>query len=54
MGKPYCMPFCFARCVNSVHGVCVWMVTILQIETFVAFNFDPSLIARLITDSDLD
>ena len=31
-----------------------YMVTILHIETFVTFDFDPSLISRLITDSDLD
>ena len=29
------------------------MVTILHIETFVTLDFEPSLISRLITDSDL-
>ena len=30
------------------------MLTILQIETFLTFDFDPSLTSGLITDSDLD
>ena len=30
------------------------MVSILHIETFVTFDFDPFLISRLITDSSLN
>ena len=30
------------------------VVAIVHIETFVTFGFDPSLISRLITDTDLD
>ena len=31
-----------------------WIVAIFHFETFVNFDFDLSLISRLITDSDLD
>ena len=41
------------ECVDGVQCVCALMVTILNIETFVTFDFGPSLISRLITDSDL-
>ena len=36
----------------GVQFVC--MMVVFHIETFVTFDFDPSLISRLITDSDLD
>ena len=42
------------KIVDGVHLVCMQMVAILYIETFVTFDFDPSLISRLITDSNLD
>ena len=41
-----------AGCVVGIQCVC--MLTILYIEMFVTFDFDPSLVSRLITDSDLD
>ena len=42
----------FIRCVDCIQHVCAWMVALVHIETFVIFDFDPSLISRLITDSD--
>ena len=54
-GKPYCMRlFYFGWCIVGVQLICVMMVTILYIKTFVAFDFDTSFISRQITDSDLD
>ena len=39
---------------NSVQCVCACMVAILYTETSVTFHFDPSLISKLPTHSDLD
>ena len=39
------------RCIVCV---CARMVAILHFETFVAFDFNPSLTSKMITDSDLD
>ena len=44
----------FVWCVDGVQRVYVLMVTIRHIETFVTFDFDPSIISRLITDSHLN
>ena len=49
-----CISFFFVGCVDSVLHVCAQMVAILHIETFVTFDFNPSLISKLITDSNLD
>ena len=48
------MCFFFVGCVDGVQYVYVLMVTILDIETFVTFDFDLSVTSRLITDSVLD
>ena len=48
-----CVSF-YVGCVYGVQCACSLMVTILHIETFVAFEYDLSLILRLISDSDLD
>ena len=45
---------CFVGCVNGVQRVSARMVAILNIEIFVTFDIYPSLITRLITDSNLD
>ena len=47
-GKSYCMCFFF---LSDAH-VFARMAAILHIEIFVTFDWDPSLISRLITDSD--
>ena len=46
--------FFLVWCVDGVQCICALMVAILHIETFVIFDFDPSLILRLITDFDLN
>ena len=43
----------FVGCLDGVQCVCARMLAILHTETFMSFHFDPSLISRLITDSDL-
>ena len=40
-GKSYCIYS--IRCVGSVQQVCARMAAILKIETFVTFDFEPSL-----------
>ena len=51
---PFSLPFLGVKNTNNeiVNGV--QMVTIFHIETFEIFDFDPSLIYRLITYSNLD
>ena len=46
--------FSFVGCDDGVQCVCARMVAILHIEKFVAFDFNPSLTSKMITDSDLD
>ena len=41
-------------CVNGVHRVCARIVVIFHTEAFVTFDFSPSLISKLITESDFD
>ena len=55
MGKCVCTACVslFVRCLDSIQCTCALMVTILHIKKFVTFDLDPSLISRLITDSDL-
>ena len=48
--ESYCICFFFFGCVDGVKRVYARMVAIF----FVTLNFNPSLISRLITDSDLD
>ena len=45
---------CVIGYVDGVQCIGELMVTIRNIETFVTFDFDPSFISRVITDSDLD
>ena len=49
MENSYCMHFFFMG-VSTVYS----MVAILHTETFVTFDYDPSLISGLKTDNDLD
>ena len=44
----------FVGCVDGVQCACVLMVNILQTETFVTLDFDPSNISRQFSYSDLD
>ena len=44
-----CVSF-FLGCVNGAQRVCVRLVAILHIETFVTFGFDPFPILKVITD----
>ena len=53
-GKSLLHLFHFLASALTLHSVCELMVTIINIETFVTFAFDPFLVLRLITDSDLD
>ena len=43
----------FVKGIDNVR-VCTQVMATLHIETFVTVDFDPSLIAVLITDSNLD
>ena len=40
--------------VDNIKHACARIVAILHIESFVTFSFDPSLISRMISDSDLN
>ena len=42
------------KIVDGVQRVCARMEAKLHTATFVTFDFDPSLILRLITDMDFD
>ena len=44
----------FSQVLDGAHCVCALMVAILHTQTFILFDFDPSLISRLATDSVLD
>ena len=50
---PVCFPV-FCRVCQLCRTYLLWMVALLHIETFVTFDFEPSLISRVITESDLD
>ena len=53
MGKFYCMVYFLVGCVDGEQCVCGRMMGILYIEPFVN-HLDPSLISRLIIESDFD
>ena len=42
------------KIVNGVQCVCAQIVALLHTETFVTFDFDPSLISRVKPDSNSD